>query len=142
MTEPLVGLEDVVIATSTICYIDGDKGILRYRGYDVNELAEKSTYEEVAYLLLNGQHLTILQQPWCLHSQPCVHKGSNNLPPFDDVVLELRRLIHQRVPKHCLAVAHKLISSMNCYTYLASRSKGRPYASLNAMMHPGANPSI
>jgi len=55
MTEPLVGLEDVVITTSTICFIDGDKGILRYRGYDVNELAEKSTYEEVAYLLLYGQ---------------------------------------------------------------------------------------
>src|ERR1700687_5050795 len=55
MSEPLVGLEDVVIATSTICFIDGEKGILRYRGYDVNELAEKSTYEEVAYLLLHGQ---------------------------------------------------------------------------------------
>lgn len=55
MNEPLVGLEDVVITTSTICFIDGEKGILRYRGYDVNELAEKSRYEEVAYLLLYGQ---------------------------------------------------------------------------------------
>ena len=55
MSEPLVGLEDVVIANSSICFIDGDKGILRYRGYDVNELAEKSSYEETAYLLLYGQ---------------------------------------------------------------------------------------
>jgi citrate synthase len=55
MSNPLDGLEDVVIATSTITFIDGDKGILRYRGYDVNELAEKSTYEETAYLLLYGQ---------------------------------------------------------------------------------------
>src|SRR6478736_4740532 len=55
MNQPLVGLEDVVIATSTITFIDGDKGILRYRGYDVNELAEKSTSEETAYLLLYGQ---------------------------------------------------------------------------------------
>src|SRR5260370_7613465 len=55
MNEPLVGLEDVVITTSSICFIDGDKGILRYRGYDVAELAEKSTYEEVAYLILYGQ---------------------------------------------------------------------------------------
>ena len=55
MSEPLVGLEDVVIANSSICFIDGDKGILRYRGYDVNELAEKSSYEESAYLLLYGQ---------------------------------------------------------------------------------------
>ncbi len=55
MNDPLAGLEDVVITTSTITFIDGDKGILRYRGYDVNELAEKSTYEECAYLLLFGQ---------------------------------------------------------------------------------------
>ncbi len=51
---PLAGLEDVVITTSTICFIDGEKGILRYRGYDVHELAEKSTYEEVSYLLIYG----------------------------------------------------------------------------------------
>ncbi len=55
MTEPLVGLEDVVIATSSICFIDGEKGILRYRGYDASELAEKSTYEETAYLIIYGQ---------------------------------------------------------------------------------------
>jgi citrate synthase len=55
MAEPSVGLEDVVIANSTITFIDGEKGILRYRGYDVNELAEKSTFEEVSYLLLYGQ---------------------------------------------------------------------------------------
>ena len=55
MNEPALGLEDVVIASSSICFIDGEKGILRYRGYDVQELAEKSSYEEVAYLLINGQ---------------------------------------------------------------------------------------
>jgi citrate synthase len=36
---------------SSISYIDGDEGILRYRGYPIEELAEKSTYLEVAYLL-------------------------------------------------------------------------------------------
>lgn len=40
---------------STITYIDGDKGILRYRGYPIEQLAEKSTYLEVAALLLNGE---------------------------------------------------------------------------------------
>jgi citrate synthase len=40
---------------SSITFIDGDKGILRYRGYDVAELAEKSTYLEVAYLILHGE---------------------------------------------------------------------------------------
>jgi citrate synthase len=40
---------------STITYIDGDKGILRYRGYPIEQLAEKSTYLEVAYLILYGE---------------------------------------------------------------------------------------
>jgi len=40
---------------SAITYIDGDKGILRYRGYPIDVLAEKSTYLEVAYLLLFGE---------------------------------------------------------------------------------------
>jgi citrate synthase len=40
---------------STITYIDGDKGILRYRGYPIEQLAESSTYLEVAYLILYGE---------------------------------------------------------------------------------------
>lgn len=40
---------------STITYIDGDKGILRYRGYPIEQLAENSTYLEVAYLILYGE---------------------------------------------------------------------------------------
>jgi len=39
---------------SSVTFIDGDKGILRYRGYDIAELAEKSTFLESAYLLLYG----------------------------------------------------------------------------------------
>ena len=40
---------------SSVTYIDGEKSILRYRGYPIEQLAEKSTYLEVAYLLLNGE---------------------------------------------------------------------------------------
>jgi citrate synthase len=40
---------------SKVTYIDGDKGILRYRGYPIEQLAEKCSYLEVAYLLLNGE---------------------------------------------------------------------------------------
>src|SRR5689334_11414515 len=39
---------------SAITFIDGEKGILRYRGYDIADLAEKSTFLEVAWLLLRG----------------------------------------------------------------------------------------
>ncbi|MEL6892179.1 MAG: citrate/2-methylcitrate synthase, partial [Actinomycetota bacterium] len=40
---------------SSITYLDGGAGILRYRGYPIEQLAEHSTYLEVAYLLLNGE---------------------------------------------------------------------------------------
>src|ERR1700748_267642 len=40
---------------SSITFLDGDAGILRYRGYPIEQLAESSTYLEVAYLLLNGE---------------------------------------------------------------------------------------
>ena len=40
---------------SAVTFIDGDAGILRYRGYPIEQLAEKSTYLEVSYLLLNGE---------------------------------------------------------------------------------------
>ncbi len=50
---------------SSITYIDGDKGILRYRGYPIEELAEKCTFLEVAYLILNGELPTETQlQEW------------------------------------------------------------------------------
>ncbi len=48
------GLEDVVAGQSSICFIDGQEGRLLYRGYDIVDLAQKSTYEETAYLLWNG----------------------------------------------------------------------------------------
>ncbi len=48
------GLEDVVASPSAIAFIDGQKGILAYRGYNIHDLAEKSSFEETAYLLWNG----------------------------------------------------------------------------------------
>ena len=48
------GLEGIVVAKSELCSIDGQKGILLYRGYDIRDLAEHASYEEVAYLLLRG----------------------------------------------------------------------------------------
>jgi citrate synthase len=48
------GLEGVVATTSSICYIDGERGVLAYRGYDIHDLADRSTFEEVCYLLWFG----------------------------------------------------------------------------------------
>jgi citrate synthase len=49
------GLEGVVATSSGICYIDGDAGVLAYRGIDIHELADKSTFEETCYLLWYGK---------------------------------------------------------------------------------------
>jgi citrate synthase len=53
--KPKAGLEDVVAASSSICYLDGDRGVLAYYGYDIHELARGATFEEVCYLLWHGR---------------------------------------------------------------------------------------
>ncbi|MEO7095629.1 MAG: citrate/2-methylcitrate synthase [Polyangiales bacterium] len=53
-TKPGAGLEGMVAGDSSICFIDGQQGILRYRGYDITDLAVGSTFEEVVWLLWKG----------------------------------------------------------------------------------------
>jgi 2-methylcitrate synthase len=53
--KPKGGLEDVVAATSAICYLDGDRGVLAYFGYDIHDLARGASFEEVCYLLWHGR---------------------------------------------------------------------------------------
>ena len=45
------GLEDVVATSSAICYLDGERGVLAYCGYDIHDLAQSATFEEVCFLL-------------------------------------------------------------------------------------------
>src|SRR5215468_6744 len=63
---------------SRVTYIDGDKGILRYRGYPIEELAEKSTYLETAYLIVKGElpttsHLAMWRHNITMHTM--VHEN-------------------------------------------------------------------
>jgi citrate synthase len=55
MSEFLPGLEGVAATQSAISYIDGDKGLLSYRGYSIETLAKHSTFEETTLLLLQGE---------------------------------------------------------------------------------------
>jgi citrate synthase len=49
--KPKAGLEDTVATSSAICYLDGDRGVLAYCGYDIHDLARHATFEEVCHLL-------------------------------------------------------------------------------------------
>jgi len=69
---------------SRITEIDGDRGILRYRGYPIEELAERSNYLEVAYLLLHGELPTLDQMDswvWQITHHTWVHE---NIKKFMD----------------------------------------------------------
>jgi citrate synthase len=82
------GLEDVVAADSAICYIDGTKGILSYRGIDIHDLADHSTFEEVCFLLWEGR----LPKPDELRSIRRSLGEERNLPA------EMLRLLTSLVP--------------------------------------------
>jgi citrate synthase len=69
---------------SKITFIDGDKGILRYRGYPIEQLAEKSNYLEVAYLILNGELPTrsqLANWTWHITHHTFIHE---NIKKFVD----------------------------------------------------------
>ena len=75
---------------SAITFIDGEKGILRYRGYDIAELAEKSTFIETAYLLIYGElptateladFSTLLTDNQMLHESMRFHFEGSPTPP-------------------------------------------------------------
>jgi citrate synthase len=51
VSKPKAGLEDTVATSSAICYLDGDRGVLAYCGYDIHDLARHATFEEVCFLL-------------------------------------------------------------------------------------------
>jgi citrate synthase len=100
------GLEGVVATTSSICYIDGDRGVLAYRGIDIHELADKSSFEETCYLLWFGR----------LPSRQELHQ-------LRDRLAEERKLdasIYHRmslVPKHALPmdVLRTMVSTLSFF---------------------------
>jgi citrate synthase len=76
--KPTKGLEGIIAAQSSICFIDGEKGILSYRGYDINELAPHATFEEVTFLLWEG-HLPTAEELRTFSMQLAANR---DLPPM------------------------------------------------------------
>ncbi|KAL5665223.1 hypothetical protein ACJX0J_025331, partial [Zea mays] len=99
---------------SSICYIDGDEGILRYRGYPIEELAESSSFVEVAYLLMYG-----------------------NLPTQSQLAgWEFAISQHSAVPQGLLDIIQSMPHDAHPMGVLASAM------STLSVFHPDANPAL
>ena len=110
MTEKKVeihrGLVGVYFDRSKTTRIDGKKGILEYRGYNIHDLAEKSTFEETSYLLLNGELPTKTQ----LSEFDKTLKSSREIP---DTVLNIIDSIKDSHPMDVLRTAVSSLSSFD-----------------------------
>jgi len=92
--------------TSSIAFIDGERGILRYRGYPIEELAEKASFEEVSYLLIwghlpNAQELAEFRHRVTYHS--LLHEAMKKL--FEDFP----------ITAHPMAVLSAMVASLSAY---------------------------
>jgi len=92
---------------SAITFIDGEKGILRYRGYDIAELAEKSTFIETAYLLIYGSLPTrpqLIEFSGLLSENQMLHEGMRfhfeNFPPTAHPMAILSAMINAASSYH------------------------------------------
>lgn len=101
------GLEDVVVSTSDICFIDGREGRLLYRGIDVDELAARSTFEEVAYLLWYGALPT--RKEFDVFSKALASSASRKLPP--KLLALLRTLPKKTTPMEVLRTGVSALSA-------------------------------
>ena len=98
------GLEGVVAASSSICKVNGTEGRLIYQGYDIHDLAEHSTFEEVVYLLWFGR-LPIQQELETLKKE----LGANREIP-KDVVDMMKTFPKEAVPMEVLRSVTSLLS--------------------------------
>jgi len=81
------GLEDVIVSPSEICFIDGHKGRLLYRGFDVDDLVAYSTFEEVVYLLWQGRLPS--RKELDAHVKALASTANRKLPPKVLAMLKL-----------------------------------------------------
>ncbi len=103
------GLEDVVVSTSEICFIDGREGRLLYRGYDVDDLVAHATFEEVVYLLWHGTLPS--RKELDAHVKALTATASRRLPP--KLVTMLRQLPKKTTPMEVLRTGVSALSAFD-----------------------------
>ena len=100
------GLKDVYLDTTTASFIDGEEGKLLYRGYNIHDLAEKSTFEEVIYLLLYGK-LPTRQE---LEAFDRILRANRHIP---DEVIQVLDLVKSSHPMDALRTGISALSAFD-----------------------------
>ncbi len=100
------GLKDVYLDTTTSSFIDGEEGKLLYRGYNIHDLAEKSTFEEVIYLLLYGK-LPTRQE---LEAFDRILRANRHIP---DEVIQVLDLVKNSHPMDALRTGISALSAFD-----------------------------
>ncbi len=104
MAATAAGLEGIIAAESSICYIDGNIGLLSYQGFDIHTLAENATFEEVIFLLWNGKLPTEQQL------QDLKKELVENRPIAPEVEQFLKSVPADATPMHVLRTAVSMLS--------------------------------
>ena len=140
------GFSSTASCESAITYIDGDKGILLYRGYPVEQLADKSSYIEVSYLLLHGELPTAAQLEGFSHSIRThtminesmlrffngFHHDAHPMAMVGGVVSSMSAFYHDTLdinnPRHREIFAHRIIAKMPTIAAAAYKhTLGQPF---------------
>ncbi len=109
------GFKNTGSTKSSITFLDGEQGILKYRGYAIEELAEKSTFMEVAYLLIYGK----------LPSQQELDKFNNNIKQHTLIHEDMRKFFEAYPSKaHPMGVVASLVCSLSTF-YPESQNPNR-----------------
>lgn len=99
------GLAGILVTESSMSSVNGEKGILTYRGYDIHDLAEHSTFEEVTYLLFNGELPTSSQLR-------TFRKEMNSARDIPDTILQMLRALPREA--HPMAHLRTAVSAYGC----------------------------
>jgi len=148
------GFSATAACTSKLTFIDGGKGILRYRGYPIEQLAKHSSFLEVAYLLLNGElppakEFSAFSEDITYHTMIHVklnqfisgfHYDAHPMAMMAGVVGSLAAFYHDRLdmenPEHRMLAAKRMIAKMPtiaaaCYRHHMGRPTAYPNNSLD-----------
>lgn len=119
------GFKNTGATKSAITFLDGEKGILRYRGYPIEQLAEKATFIEVAYLLIYGE----------LPNQEQLDYFQGSITQHTLVHEDMKRF-YEAFPTgaHPMGILSSMISSLSTF-YPESQNPNRPFKDIEMTMH-------